>query len=71
MPSFARRAGIAFFDTLIDPLSYAAPGTHISGHAYFRAGHAYFPGHAYFSGSGTREKCGGVEAHRILKSLMC
>jgi len=30
MPSFARRAGIAFFDTPIDPLSYAVPGTHIS-----------------------------------------
>jgi len=29
MPSFARRAGIAFLYTLIDPLSYAVPGTHI------------------------------------------
>jgi len=51
MPSFARRAGIAFLYTLIDPLSYAVPGTHIclrgAGHAYLPflrgAGHAYLP----------------------------
>jgi len=46
MPSFARRAGIAFFDTPIGPFPYAVPGTPILGHAYF-TGHAYF-GHAYF-----------------------
>jgi len=28
MPSFEHRAGIAFFDTLMGPLSYAVPGTH-------------------------------------------
>jgi len=38
MPSFAHRAGIAFFDTSISPLSYGVPGTLIS------PGHAYFPG---------------------------
>jgi len=29
MPSFAHSAGIAFFDTLIDPFSYVVPGTHL------------------------------------------
>jgi len=47
MPSFARRAGIAFFDTLMGPLSYAVPGTHIS-HISTRCRARIFPGHAYF-----------------------